>query len=116
MSQVHHYLRTLSEGNREQGSSSRPLSTYYIHGVEICQVFSHGISHNRYLRIVELYTTHGLTVSEHGRLPSTFEQMETVQTFTENYACAHSLPVPGCTKNKLLLLPSDVEDVCVPEV
>lgn len=41
----------------------------------------------------------------------TFEQVQEVKTFIENYATAHGLPVPGRlpnTKDKVLLLPSDM--------
>ena len=61
-------------------------------------------------------------MSEHGntgRLPKntcTFEQVQAVKTFIENYARAHGLPVPGRlpnTKNKVLLLPSDMSKMFV---
>ena len=127
MSQVH-YLRTTEDQVVERSTSSdsfRPVSAYYFQGVRICQatfLFLHHISRNRYLRITELYTKEGLTVSEHGnsgKLPKhscTFEQVEEVKRFIENYARAHGLPVPGRlpnAKNKVLLLPSDLSKMFV---
>lgn len=82
----------------------------------------HCISRNRYLRVSELYAKEGLTVSKHGnsgRLPKhtcTFEQMNEVNTFIENYASTHGLPVPGRlpnTKDKVLLLPLDMSKMFV---
>ena len=54
-----------------------------------------------------------------GRVPKhtcTFEQINEVKTFIENYASAHGLPVPGRlanTKDKVLLLPSDMSKMFV---
>ena len=82
----------------------------------------HGVSRNRYLRILELYTNEGLTISRHGnsgRMPKhtcTFEQINDIKTFIENYASAHGLPVPGRlpnTKDKVLLLPSSMSKMFV---
>ena len=120
MSQVH-YLRTTGG----EDNSIRPVSNYYFHGVKICQdtfLFIHGVSRNRYLRISELYTNEGLTISRHGnsgRMPKhtcTFEQINDIKTFIENYASAHGLPVPGRlpnTKDKVLLLPSSMSKMFV---
>lgn len=116
MSQVHYFRSTLSKSDTTD--SFRPLSSYFFHGLKICPatfLFMHCISRNRYLRIVELYKNEGLTVSKHGntgRLPKhtcTFEQVQEIKTFIENYACAHGLRVPGRlpnTKDKVILLPS----------
>jgi len=95
MSQVH-YLRTVEQQPIQKASSIsranafRPVSSYHIHGVKICQatfLFLHGISRNRYLRIVTLYDNEGLTTSVHGnagRLPKnacSLQQVEAVKTF-----------------------------------
>ena len=117
MAQVHYFRTVLG--------ATRSVSSYYFHGVKLCQatfLFLHCISHNRYLRVSELYTKEGLTVSKHGnsgRVPKhtcTFEQINAVKTFIENYASAHGLPVPGRlanTKDKVLLLPSDMSKMFV---
>ena len=122
MSQVH-YFRTTSEG--ASTASFRPISDYYFHGVRICQatfLFVHCISHNRYLRIVELYKNEGLTVSRHGnsvRLPKhtcSIGQVQEVKMFIVNHARAHGLQIPGRltnAKGKLLLLPSDMSKMFV---
>jgi len=130
MSQVH-YLRTVEQQPIQKASSIsranafRPVSSYHIHGVKICQatfLFLHGISRNRYLRIVTLYDNEGLTTSVHGnagRLPKnacSLQQVEAVKTFIENYARAHGLPVPGRLPNardKVMLLPSDMSKMFV---
>ena len=113
MSQVH-YLRTIEQQPIQKASSIsranafRPVSSYYIHGVKICQatfLLLHGISRNRYLRIITLYDNEGLTTSVHGnagRLPKnacSLQQVEAVKTFIENYARAHGSPVPGRLPN-----------------
>ena len=125
MSQVH-YLRTVEHlAAPFSAACFRPISTYYIHGIKICQstfLFLHRISRNRYLRVVALYNEEGLVPSVHGnkgRLPTntlSFELVEAVKTYIENYARAHGLPVPGRlpnARNKVLLLPSDMSKMFV---
>ena len=123
MSQVH-YLRTVEHQTvpraRSQSSSAtsfRPLSTYYMHEVKICRptfLFLHGISRNRYLRIVDLYCEEGLTPSAHGnrgKLPTNackFEQVAAVKTYIENYSLV-CLSLDAC----LMLLPSDMSKMYV---
>ncbi len=67
MSQVHYFRTTPGKGASTE--SFRPLSSYYFHGVKICQatfLFMHCISRNRYLRITQLYKKEGLIESRHG--------------------------------------------------
>ena len=126
MAQIHSLRTAKHEACKGATSSTfRPLSSYYIHGVKICQVtflFLHRVSRKRYLRIVNLYDTEGLVTSVHGntgRLPKntcTLEQVEAMKTFVENYARAHGLPVPGRLPNardKVTLLPSDISKMFV---
>ena len=53
MAQVH-YMRMVAPNDSSQQSSFRPVSTYSIHGIKVCQstfLFMHNISRNRYIRI-----------------------------------------------------------------
>ena len=123
MSQIHSH-RTV-EHQAQCSSSFRPMSTYSIHWIKICQttfLFLHQISRNRYLRIAQHYKENGLTLTVHGnkgKLPAnacSFEQVQSTKTYIENYARAHGLPVPGRlpnARNKLMLLPSDMSKMFV---
>ena len=127
MSEVH-YLKTfehLSVPRAHSSTSFCPISTYFIHGMKICQtkfIFLHKNSWNRYLSIVALYNKEGLAPTAHGNkgeLPTNtfnFEEVELVKSYIENYARAHGLPVPGRLTNardKVLLLPSDMSKMFV---
>ena len=108
MAQIHSLRTAKHEACKGATSSTfRPLSSYYIHGVKICQVtflFLHRVSRKRYLRIVNLYDTEGLVTSVHGntgRLPKntcTLEQVDHQEILT--VGLPQLTPIKGLDLNR----------------
>ena len=125
LSQIHSLQSTTQQHQSEHSVRSKPRSSYYIHGVQVClstYLYLHCVSRKRYQNLVQHYQQHGLCPRIHGntkRLPVNSlpkDDTEYLTTFITNYARAHGMPLPGRIpghRDKVMLLPSDITKVFV---